>query len=349
MKRMLLISGDRANITKLAFDPEKKELSVVSNYSAPPNVSWIEPSLSNRDVDRLIGISERSESGLLYTFEIDHTQETCKITSQQPTLGAPAHCISGLALSTKFPYKSAGHGPDEGRQCQCHPHQILEDRRGLLYVPDLGADRVWILCRDQMKLEVSGWLQCSPGTGTRHAVITPDGKTMYVIGELSHTVVAFELSASPAENIQPIEGFSPNVIPLSVHPDHQSMMDSSEICLHPNIPTVLYVTNRWERHIAEREPHLKNVSQELQPGDAIAIILLSNDGRKVQEIKFIRTNLDTIRGMRVSDDDYYVVVVGQEGSGVEIYDIGGERGDVWVLVASLNEGLESGIKHAVWL
>ena len=75
----------------------------------------------------------------------------------------------------KFPYESIEHGPNEDRQRQCHVHQILEDKRGLLYAPDLGSDRVWILRRDQMKLEVCGWLQCPPGTGARHAVLTPDG------------------------------------------------------------------------------------------------------------------------------------------------------------------------------
>ena len=124
-------------------------------------------------------------------------------------------------------------------------------------------------------------------------------------------------SASPADNIQPIDGFAPNVIPPSIHPDHQFMMDSAELCVHPKIPNVLYVSNRWERHIAEREPHLKDVPTELPTGDAIAVILLSDDGRKVQNIKHVRTNLDTIRGMRVSDDGEYVVVCGQEGGGGE--------------------------------
>lgn len=172
---------------------------------------------------------------------------------------------------------------------------------------------------------------------------------MYVLGELSHTVVAFDLSTSPAEDLQPIEGFLPSVVPPSVHLDHQLMMDSAEICLHPSIPNVLYVSNRWERHIAELEPHLENVPKELPPGDAIAIILLSDDGRRVQETKFVRTNLDTIRGMRLSSDGSLVALGGQEGGGVEIYGISGERGDVWTLVARLNKGLESGIKHAIWL
>lgn len=172
---------------------------------------------------------------------------------------------------------------------------------------------------------------------------------MYVLGELSHNVVAFDLSTSPAEDMQPIDGFFPSVVPPSVHPNHQLMMDSAEICLNPRIPNVLYVSNRWERHIAELEPHLENVPKELPPGDAIAIILLSDDGRRVQETKHVRTNLDTIRGMRLSSDGSLVALGGQEGGGVEIYGISGERGDIWTLVASLNKGLESGIKHVIWL
>lgn len=174
-------------------------------------------------------------------------------------------------------------------------------------------------------------------------------KIMYVLGELAHTVLAFDLSSAAADNIQPISDFAPSVIPPSIHHAHQSTMDSAEICVHPRIPNVLYVSNRWERHIAQREPHLKDVPTELAPGDTVAIILLSDDGRSVQGVKHVRTNLDTIRGMRLSDDGQYVAVCGQEGGGVDVYIISGDRGDVWTLVGGLSEGLEIGIKHVVWL
>lgn len=275
-------------------------------------------------------------------------------------------------LHPPFPYKAAKHGPIKARQQQCHIHQVLEDKKGLLYAPDLGSDRIWILSRDKTQLEVRGWLQCPAGTGPRHAVLTPDGMPremprraplqalarlltdhtehlLYVIGELSHTIVAFDLSTGPAADTQPISGFAPNIIPSTVHPDHQSLMDSSELCPHPSIPNVLYASNRWERHIADREPHLRNVPKELPPGDAIAIILLSDDGRQVEEVKHVRTHLDTIRGMRIRQDGEYVVAAGQEGGGIEVYRISGERGATWTLVAGLRGGLESGIKHAIWL
>ncbi|KAI9147454.1 6-hydroxynicotinate 3-monooxygenase [Paramyrothecium foliicola] len=383
MGQRLLISGLRADLTVLHIDLDNKELHVVANYPGPYNVSWVEPSTSHGQLDRLIGLSEGVESGLLYTFEIDHDHQTFRFTSQNTTLAEPAHFIllrdmSALALATysgssialypvsnddengllltdaqrsellpDFPYKSIGHGPNKVRQGQCHVHQILEDSRGLLYAPDLGSDRVWIISRDRMRMEIGGWLQCPPGTGPRHAVFSPDKKLLYVVGELSHIVFAFDLPASPAKHVQPIKGFAACTIPPTVNPDHQSAMQSAEICVHPKIPNVLYVSNRWERHIAERGPHVDKVPTTLPPGDAIAILLLSEDGKEVQEIKFVRTKLDVIRGMRLSYDGRYVVVVGQLGGGVEVYGIGGNRGDIWTLTTSLSDGLEDGIKHAV--
>lgn len=172
---------------------------------------------------------------------------------------------------------------------------------------------------------------------------------LYVIGELSHEILAFDLPIVPAGCSLPIDGFSPNVIPSTVQPHHQTMMDASEICLHPFTQNVIYVSNRWERHIARREPHLKDVPTALPSGDSIAIVLLSPDGRKVESLHHVRTNVDVIRGMRLSDDGKYVIVLGQEGGGVEVYEISGSRGEVWTLAASLKDGLESGLKHAVWL
>ncbi|KAL1856425.1 hypothetical protein VTK73DRAFT_8282 [Phialemonium thermophilum] len=385
MAHRLLLSGDRKTFTTVNFDAEKKSLTVLADYTAPPDVSWVEPTSSSGDVDRLVGLSEQTGEGELFTFDIDHGRKTCSFTSKKKTLGAPAHFItlhdeSALALATylggsialypvsiteeqglllvdaprtellfEFTYRSAGHGPVEERQRQSHAHQVLEDKRGLLYVPDLGTDRVWIVNHRNLQLEVVGWLQCPPGTGPRHAVFSPDEKLLYVLGELSHNVIAFDLSPPPALNMQPVDGFSASVVPPTVAPHHRYRLDSSEITANPAVPRVLYASNRWELHLAEREPHLRDVPEKKQPGDAIAILLLSPDGRRVEDVQFVRTHLDTIRGMRVSDDGKHVVVCGQEGGGIEIYRIGGRRGEEWTLAARLADGLESGIKHAVWL
>lgn len=172
---------------------------------------------------------------------------------------------------------------------------------------------------------------------------------MYVIGELSHTVVAFRLPANPEEQVFPIEGFSPNIIPSSVRSAHHDKMDSAEICLNSRYCNTLYVSNRWVRHIAKRGPYPKDIPEEIPDGDSVAIILLSQDGAQVECIRHLQTKIDVIRGMRVTEDGQFVVVVGEVGGGVAIYSISGTRGEVWTLVANLYEDLEAGIKHAIWL
>lgn len=92
MQYRLLLAGDRADFTTLEFDQKRGKLSILANYAAPFNASWVELSSSQRGLDQLVGLSEGAESGLLYTFEIDHLKKDCTITSQLPTLGAPGHC-----------------------------------------------------------------------------------------------------------------------------------------------------------------------------------------------------------------------------------------------------------------
>lgn len=92
MPYRLLLSGQRSCFTSVAFDEKTKKLDILADYQAPYNASWVEPWASNDSLTQLIGLSEGDDSGLLYTFEIDHSRASCRITSQQPTRGAPAHC-----------------------------------------------------------------------------------------------------------------------------------------------------------------------------------------------------------------------------------------------------------------
>jgi 6-phosphogluconolactonase (cycloisomerase 2 family) len=130
-------------------------------------------------------------------------------------------------------------------------------------------------------------------------------------------------------------------------------MDSAELVINPSIPGILYASNRAELHIAELNKDDKDSKDqplsELPPvsGDAVAIILLNDKGDDVEEIKHVRTGCDGIRGMQVSKDGKYVAVAGQKGGGVEIYQVGGKRGDEWKLAAK-EEKLEQ-VVDFVWL
>jgi 6-phosphogluconolactonase (cycloisomerase 2 family) len=172
---------------------------------------------------------------------------------------------------------------------------------------------------------------------------------LYVVGELSHDVIAFDLPTVPIENVQPIENFAANIVPPTAHPVLRSMMESGEICFHPTIPNVLYVSNRWERQVAQHEADHNDAHSDAPAGDSVTVILLARDGRSVETIKHVRSNCDVIRGMRISQDGEYAVVVGQESGGVEIYQISGDRGDIWTKTTGLSHNLGIGLKHAIWL
>lgn len=70
------------------------------------------------------------------------------------SLVAPSHLLKFTS-----PYGSAG-GPNKERQEASHPHECIEGADGLLFVPDLGSDRVWMLRRGEGEsLREVGYLQ----------------------------------------------------------------------------------------------------------------------------------------------------------------------------------------------
>ena len=68
-------------------------------------------------------------------------------------------------------------------------------------------------------------------------------------------------------------------------------------------------------------------------GDSIVVILLSQDGIQVEQIKHVQTGLDWVRGIRVSDDGLYLAAAAEFGQGgLEIYRMSGESGEFFSLV-----------------
>ena len=85
-----------------------------------------------------------------------------------------------------------GTGPTP-RQTGAHAHAAVLDPTGrFLLIPDLGADRVFVYRFDRRSRALSPapvpFLQLPPGTGPRHLVFAPDGRTAYLVSELSAEV-----------------------------------------------------------------------------------------------------------------------------------------------------------------
>ncbi|OCF45438.1 hypothetical protein I317_00684 [Kwoniella heveanensis CBS 569] len=350
-----VVSGYRDTYTIFSFDPSTAQIKVVSDSKAPEKASWIEaaPNAGGLASSRnLYSISE-VEKGLAVSLKLSSGNDKIEITAQRETGGSPAHVHvmkdgSGLvagnylggsvifypfnadgSLSTTsespilhlpFVYKDQ-ESPNPERQDASHAHQVLEGENGIIYVPDLGSDRVWVIEREgESGLKIKGWLQAPPGTGPRHAVISKDGKHMYVLTELTSDVLVFSLD-TPTYPIIPKPDFKVNIVPDEVSAEAHKFINASELVANPAHPQVLYASNRLELHLEENSKG-QFKAPEGATGDAIAIIELDESGDKVKSVKKIRTALDNLRGMAISADGKYVATAGRKKGGLEIWRTG---------------------------
>lgn len=103
-----------------------------------------------------------------------------------------------LADQFKPPLSSAAQRRNSSlsrRQSVPHPHMVLPYRGGAL-VPDLGSDVVWNLGVSPRKagLSLRGSVTLRPGDGPRHAVVHPELDVVYVLNEISVSVVVLKRS-----------------------------------------------------------------------------------------------------------------------------------------------------------
>ncbi|KAF9504050.1 hypothetical protein BS47DRAFT_719333, partial [Hydnum rufescens UP504] len=93
-----------------------------------------------------------------------------------------------------------GSGPNRARQASSHPHEAVQ-YGDEVFIPDLGADKVWRLQKDDGKWTVKGFIQQPLGSGPRH--IVPLKGKLYTIHEMGNTVT--EQVIPPLDDTEPQE------------------------------------------------------------------------------------------------------------------------------------------------
>ena len=94
----------------------------------------------------------------------------------------------------------AGAGPVAARQEGPHAHSILPDPSGrYVLAADLGIDKVMVyrIDLDRKRLEPADppSADLAPGAGPRHLAFHPNGRWLYVTGELDSTLTVFSWDA----------------------------------------------------------------------------------------------------------------------------------------------------------
>lgn len=192
-----------------------------------------------------------------------------------------------------------------------------------------------------MALRVVGELRLPEGSGPRHAVISEDDKFLYVLTELTHAVYTFKLpegtdASSWSSPLHPLDTKGSEIVPPAVPSDLRPQMTAGELLRSPTHGSkTLYASNRGQVDLGAGGGGVQ--------GDALAVITLADDGASVANVDIIQTSVNFIRGMGISPDGKYLVLVGQKDGKVALYETGGERGEKLELVTGL-EGGKSGLE-----
>ncbi len=140
-----------------------------------------------------------------------------------------------------------GSGPNHDRQEGPHAHCVavsLDNR--FVIVADLGIDRLMVYAFDAKNGTLTPaahpFVEMVPGSGPRHIAFHPDGKNLYVITELTSTVVLLSYDASTGR-MEPRQTVS--TLPSEFHGENTA----AEVCTDAR-GRFLYCSNRGHDSIA---------------------------------------------------------------------------------------------------
>jgi 6-phosphogluconolactonase len=120
----------------------------------------------------------------------------------------PVQANGGLGAATTI-IKHQGSGPNKARQASPHVHcTFFSPDNKFLFVPDLGIDKIMMYAFDENSGKLTAapqpFAQSEPGAGPRHICFHPTNKFVYLLEELSGTVVTFKYKSGNLKNIQRI-------------------------------------------------------------------------------------------------------------------------------------------------
>ena len=213
--------GDAEGLFVCGFDGATGELTPVQTVRDVANASWLTLGAGGRVVCTVretdqgeVGAFARNEqtgdlrplnrqssegSGPCYV-SFDHSGRYVLVANygSGTVASLPIATDGNLAPASNAIQQDGETGPHTGRQDRPHAHMIASSPDGrFVLATDLGLDQVIVYRLDATtgQLAQASVTQAHPGAGPRHFAFAPDGRTLYVLGELDSTLTAYAWDA----------------------------------------------------------------------------------------------------------------------------------------------------------
>ncbi len=191
------------------------------------------------------------------------------------------------------------------RQPSPHPHEVVPspDNR-YLFVPDLGADRVYAYDIDVGKRTFAphnpAFVTVKPGLGPRHFVFSPDAKFAYLVCEIGSTVVAFSYDSA--------HGSLTEIQAISTLPSDFTGEDASAEIHLDRSGHHLYVSNRGN--------------------DSISVFAVDPSQGKLTKTQNISTQGKWPRNFEIDPSGKFLLVANQNTNDLDLFAIDQENGQL---------------------
>ncbi|PBK89519.1 hypothetical protein ARMGADRAFT_1047113 [Armillaria gallica] len=279
----ILAGGFSSAIATYFFDAGAKSLTLTQQNPSGENPSWIAQPPNNSLI--IYAVNEIQPVGNLQSFSVGDAGllslvDTVSTGGNGPTFTNPLSTGEVTGMNFGSPNCSfVATVPDDplhfekdspiidfpvGPNAPSNPHMSLE-HNGEIFVPDLGADKIWRIVNDGApgKFKVQGQIDIDAGAGPRHIAIHDD--ILFTVHEKTSTLTAQHIPEAPNGTTLPLLA---NVSVVPANPPEGTSFAAAEILI--STPTerfpspLIYVSNR-------------NIGTTIDPaGDTIAIFQFNN-------------------------------------------------------------------------
>ena len=304
------------------FDADTGEIRINDTMDIE-NPSYMQISPQNQNI--LYGVSETAETegGTLFSVDISNPAKMRPIDMKCTRGKLPCHLCAkddfvftanyldgslsimetDKAGNIKPVYRAIKHfgkGPNAERQEASHIHFASITPEGkYLAVCDLGLDKVFLYAyTPDIGLSTAAKItDCPPGSGPRHLTFSADGKYMYVLTELTSSVLTYKYNNGETEFLREISCLPPDnthtstAAAIHLSPDGKSLVASNrgadcltlfDIDEEGELVLSGYIDNQKEPRDFNFSPNGKWLISAHQNGDKLEIFKKENG-------KFIKT------------------------------------------------------------